>query len=81
MANVALHNKHGVRMNIELPERLWPKNLKFLDDEDVKKITGLITKACSAATKQKARWYLDWAESLAYKALRKICEFSGVNRN
>ena len=56
-------------MNIddELLYRLCSKKLDFLDDEEAQKIATLIKNARSTPTKQKARWYLDWADSVAYK--------------
>ena len=76
----------------ELPDRLCSQNLYFLDDEEAQKISDLIKKARAAATKQKARRYLDWADSLVWRGhmnhLRKLVEFfltlselnkSGVN--
>ncbi|KAF0140958.1 MAG: hypothetical protein FD143_3507 [Ignavibacteria bacterium] len=63
----------------ELPDRLCSQNLYFLDDEEAQKISDLIKKARAAATKQKARRYLDWADSLAWRPhmhhLGKVVEF------
>ena len=51
----------------ELPDRLCSQNLYFLDDEDAQQITDLNKKARSAPTKQKARRYLYWADSLVWR--------------
>ena len=63
----------------ELPDRLCAQNLYFLDDEEAQKISDLIKKARAALTKQKARRYLDWADSLAWRGhmnhLGKVGEF------
>ena len=64
----------------ELPDPLCSQNLYFLDDEEAQNISDLIQKARSAPTKQKARRYLDWADSLAWRGhmnhLGKVGEFS-----
>ena len=64
----------------ELPDRLCSRNLYFLDDEEARKISDLIKKARAAPNKQKARRYLDWADSLAWRGhmnhLGKVDEFS-----
>ena len=76
----------------ELPDRLCSQNLYFLDDDKAQKVADLIKKARAAPTKQKARRYLDWADSLVWRGhmnqLEKVVEFflnlselnkSGVN--
>ena len=73
-------------------DRLCSKSHYFLDDEKAQKVSDLIKKARAAPTKQKARRYLDWADSLVWRGhmnqLEKVVEFflnlselkkSGVN--
>ena len=66
-------------IEFELADRLCSKNLYFLDDEEAQKISDLIKKARSTPPKQKARRYLDWADSLVWRGhlnhLRKVAEF------
>ena len=67
----------------EIADRHCSKNLYVLDDEEAQKISDLIKKARAAATKQKARRYLDWADSLPWRGhmnhLAKVDEFSCFN--
>ena len=65
-------------MNIEdeRHERVGSIKLDDLDDKEAQAIAKLINKARSAPTRSKARWYLDWADSLVYKARMKVVEFS-----
>ena len=63
----------------EIADRLCSNNLYFIYDEEAQKISDLITKAPAAPTKQKAKRYLDWADSLAWRGhmnhLGKVVEF------
>ena len=69
-----------MHIEYELPDRLCSKNLYFLDDEKAQKISDLIKKARAAPTKQKARRYLDWTDSMVWRwqmnLLGKVGEFS-----
>ena len=69
----------------EIADRHCSKNLYVLDDEEAQKISDIIKKARAAPTMQKARRYLDWADSLAWRGhmnhLGKVGEFSFVNPN
>ena len=63
----------------EFDNRIFSKNLYFLDDEDARKISELIRKSRSPPTKEKARRLLAWADSLSYRGLLsklgKVCDF------
>ena len=70
-------------MNIEDETHEMVCSIKFdyLDDKEAQAIAKLINKARSAPLKSTARWYLDWADSLVYKARNRVHEFSFVNPN
>ena len=63
----------------ELRDRLCSQNHYFLDDEKAQMVSDLIKKARAAPTKQKARRYLAWADSLVWRGhmnqLEKVVEF------
>ena len=65
-------------MNIEvdLHETVCSLKFDYLNDEEAQKIAPLIKKSRSAPNRPKARWHLDWADSLVYKARMKVGEFS-----
>ena len=65
----------------EIDERVWSIKFDYLDEKDARDIRTLIEKARSAPSRPQARWYLDWADSLVYKARMKVDEFSFINRN
>ena len=53
----------------------------YLDEKDARDIRKLTQKARSGPSRSKARWYLDWADSLVEKARNKVDEFSFINPN
>ena len=70
-------------MNIEdeIHETVCSIEFDYLDEKDARDIAKLLQKARSAPRRSTARWYLDWADSLVYKARMNVDEFSCVNRN
>ena len=70
-------------MNIEeeIHERVCSIKFDYLDEGEARAIAKLSNNARSAPSRSKARWYLNWADSLVYKARMKVDEFYLVNRN
>ena len=70
-------------MGIEdvIHERVCSIKFDYLNEKEARDIAKLIQKARSASRKSEALHYLDYADSLVYKARNRVHEFSFVNPN